>query len=53
MSEKNGPITQKNSNGMQLIWLSTRDTTEVLLAGALVFLYTILQGRCENIKCVL
>jgi len=34
----NGPITQKNSNGMQLIRLSTRDTAAVILAGTLVFL---------------
>ena len=33
--------------------LSTKDTTAVMLADALVFLYTMLQGRCENIKSVL
>ena len=38
MRKRNGPITQKDSNGMQLIRLSTRDTAAVILAGALVFL---------------
>ncbi len=39
MRKGNKPITQKTSNGMQLIWLLTRDTAAVIAAGALVFLY--------------